>query len=188
MKKAELREKYKELRRTMSPKSLQKSSDQICENVLANFQLEGKMISLFLPIELQKEINTYSLLERAHILGAKVALPKANFDRGEMKHYLYTEKTQLAINPFGIPEPLKGKLVAPDKFDYIFVPLLAIDEKGHRVGYGKGFYDKFLSKCHPNCKFIGLHMFDLEKPVTDILPTDKKLHIVVTPTEVHHFE
>lgn len=188
MTKADLRNKYKELRQSVSPKSLQKSSDAICENVLANFQLEGKMVSLFLPIERHKEINTYSILEKANILGAKVALPKANFDRGEMKHYLYSEGTKLAVNSFGIPEPTKGKLVAPDKFDYIFVPLLAVDEKGHRVGYGKGFYDKFLSKCHPNCKFIGLHLFDLEESVSDILPTDKKLHFVVTPTEIHKFE
>lgn len=188
MNKATLREVYKSKRMQLPPGEIERLSDLIIDNTLANFQLSEKTISLFLPIERQREINTYLLLERALNIGAIVALPKTNFETMDMRHFLYEENDQLEINERGIPEPKKGKAIAADRIDFVFVPLLAIDKFGHRVGYGKGFYDRFLRKCAPNCQFIGLHYFDLEEKIDDVLPTDIRLNAVVTPTGVVRFD
>jgi 5-formyltetrahydrofolate cyclo-ligase len=79
-------------------------------------------------------------------------------------------------------------VIAADRLDIVFVPLLAVDKQGNRVGYGKGFYDRFLRKCAPGCQFIGLHYFDLEDRIDDVLPTDIRLNAVVMPNKVVRFE
>lgn len=188
MDKATLRETYKSKRMQLPPGELERLSEIIIDKTLTNFQLAEKTISLFLPIERQREVNTYMLLERAMNIGAQVAIPKTNFETMEMRHFLYEENDQLEVNEKGIPEPKKGKAIAADRIDYVFVPLLAVDKNGHRVGYGKGFYDRFLRKCSPNCQFIGLHYFDLEEKITDVLPTDIRLNAVVTPSGVIRFD
>lgn len=188
MEKAALRDKYKEMRMKLAPGELNALSEQIVENALKNFQLSEKMTSIFLPIERHKEVNTYHLLERIISFGGNVAVPKTNFETMEMKHYLYENSDQLSINEKGIPEPKKGRLVAADRFDYVFVPLLAVDKNGNRVGYGKGFYDRFLRKCSPNCQFIGLHFFELEDKIEDTLPSDVRLNALVTPSQFYRFD
>ncbi len=187
MTKKELRAHYKHLRKTLAPGVLDRYSDQICDVVLSNFQLGGKYVSLFLPIERHQEINTYKLWEKAVNLDAHVAVPKANFETHDMKHILFENENQLEINHYGIPEPKKGRVIAADRFDYVFVPLLAVDMEGHRVGYGRGFYDRFLRKCAPGCQFIGLHLFDVEDRIDDVLPTDIRLHACVTPERLIRF-
>jgi 5-formyltetrahydrofolate cyclo-ligase len=102
-------------------------------------------------------------------------------------HRIYNEDTVLNLNEFDIPEPTNGKKIPSEAFDYVFVPLLAVDKKGYRVGYGKGFYDRFLKTCKPSCKFIGLHLFDLEDEIEDREKTDIALHILVTPKEIVYF-
>ena len=67
------------------------------------------------------------------------------------------------------------------------MPLLAFDKKGNRVGYGKGFYDQFLSKCHPETIKIGVSFFESETLFSDTLSTDIQLDYCVTPTKVYNF-
>lgn len=188
MEKAKLRDKYRQLRLQLPPGELERLSESIIEQALTHFQLEEKTISLYLPIERSREINTYLLLERARNIGATVAVPKTNFETLEMRHYVLDQQDQLEVNEYGIPEPKKGKVIAADRLDVVFVPLLAIDKQGNRVGYGKGFYDRFLRKCAPGCQFIGLHYFELEDRIDDVLPTDIRLNAVVMPDKVVRFE
>jgi 5-formyltetrahydrofolate cyclo-ligase len=187
MTKAEIRTKYLEKRKQLSPGHLQKMSEEICNLVFTHFQLEGKNVSLFLPIERQHEINTYEIWEKAVKFGAKVAVPRSNFKTMEMKHILFETEDQLQLSPWGIPEPKKGRVVSPYSFDIVFVPLLAIDKRGHRVGYGKGFYDRFLRKCSQSCQFIGLHLFDIEDQIEDVFSGDMQLHGCITPTRLIRF-
>lgn len=187
MTKAELRKKYLEKRKQLSPGQLQKMSEEISNLVFTHFQLEGKYVSLFLPIERQHEINTYEIWEKAVKFGAKVAVPRSNFETMEMKHILFETEDQLQLSPWGIPEPKNGRMVAAEHFEIVFVPLLAIDQKGHRVGYGKGFYDRFLKKCSPKCQFIGLHLFELEEQIEDVFQGDIQLHACITPTGLIRF-
>lgn len=188
MTKIQLREKYLSLRKNLAPGQVQQISEIICEHIYKNFNLEDKFVSLFLPIERKNEINTYLIWEKGLGFGAKVAIPRSNHENNEMKHILFESEDQLELSNFGIPEPKKGKVIAADRFDYVFVPLLAVDKSGNRVGYGKGFYDRFLNKCSPSCKFIGLHHFDLEDEIEDILPSDVKLDACITPNGLIWFE
>jgi 5-formyltetrahydrofolate cyclo-ligase len=188
MKKSELRKSFKLQRLQLAPGELNRASERITDFVLERFQLENKRISLFLPIERHGEINTYTLLERAKNIGAHVALPVSNFHTNELVHRLYNSDTTLHLNAYGIPEPAVGKTIKPAEFDYVFVPLLAVDKMGNRVGYGKGFYDRFLKKCKPTCKFIGLSIFDPVDCIEDADPHDIPLHYIVTPNgtlEIH---
>lgn len=178
-----------EKRLALSPRELEEISEKVCHNVFSNFQLEQKKISLFLPIEGKKEINTYRIWEKALSFDAQVAIPKTNMKNGEMKHILFESEDQLEVVHFGIPEPKKGRVIAAEHFDYVFVPLLAIDEKGNRVGYGKGIYDRFLKKCTPRCKIIGLsHFDDLAPEVEGTDFHDVRLHGCITPNHFYRFE
>jgi 5-formyltetrahydrofolate cyclo-ligase len=73
-----------------------------------------------------------------------------------MTHFLLTDNTKIKKNEYNIPEPVDGLEVPAIKIDVVFIPLLAYDKKGNRVGYGKGFYDKFLAECKPETIKIGL--------------------------------
>lgn len=187
MNKQELRELYKEKRKGLSPGELGSYSSAIVELALSTFQMEQKVVSLFLPIERQKEINTYSMWEKITGFGSQVAVPVMNAQKGDLKHILLLSHGQLAVNEIGVPEPQHGKVIAAHKIDVVFVPLLCFDTNGHRVGYGGGFYDRFLKKCNPQCKFIGLSVFPPVDKIDDILHSDIKLHVVITPEKVYRF-
>jgi 5-formyltetrahydrofolate cyclo-ligase len=181
MTKKELRTKYLSLRKQLAPGQVQVISEEICQHLFVNFKLEDKFVSLFLPIERKNEINTYLIWEKALSFGAKVAIPKMNAETLDLKHILFETEDQLEISDWGIPEPKKGKVIAADRLEYVFVPLLIFDNQGNRVGYGKGIYDRFLKKCSPSCKFIGLSHFDTFESIEDILPSDVKLDGCITP-------
>ena len=189
MDKKTLRPIYIQKRRELAPGQLQSISEAVCANLFTHLNLEDRFVSLFLPIERQNEINTYLIWEKALSFDAKVAVPKSNFDTLEIRHILFDSEEQLELSEWGIPEPKKGRVIAADRLEYVFVPLLAIDKKGNRVGYGKGFYDRFLKKCAPSCKFIGLHLFDeFEEEISDVLPTDVRMHACITPKGIYWFD
>ncbi len=189
MTKRELRTYYLDKRKALSPGELEAASERICHNLFSNFQLEEKKISLFLPIESKREINTYKILEKAISFDAHVAIPKTNLDTLEMKHFLFESIDQLETSSYGIPEPKKGKVIAAEHFDFVFVPLLVMDVNGNRVGYGKGIYDRFLKKCSPRCRLIGLSHFDeLVDSIEEIHKDDIALHACITPNMIHRFE
>lgn len=187
MNKSELRKEYMSKRIALSPERRQSYSEKICENFLSHFQVEGKLISLFLPIEKKLEINTYLLLERLQNLGANICLPKSDFSSHDMQHIVYEASTVLETNDYGIPEPKKGYRIEVDRIAIVIVPLLICDESGQRVGYGKGFYDRFLSQCSPQCKFVGVNYFEPIAKIDNVLKEDIPLHALITPEKIIHF-
>lgn len=187
MLKSDIRKMFKERRKFIAPFELDRISDACTKIVLERFNFSGKMVSLFLPIEKHKEINTYPLLEEIISRGGSVALSKANFTDSSLTHFKYEKVSQLEVNEYGIPEPKFGEEIPEIMLDFVFVPLLAINNIGHRVGYGKGFYDRLLSKCKPNCIFIGLNMFDEFTIIDDINPMDVRLHYCITSNCFYDF-
>ena len=87
----------------------------------------------------------------------------------------------------GIIEPVKGEKVAAGEIDLVVTPLLAFDKRGYRVGYGKGFYDKFFQQCKSNVIRVGLSFFDAEEVIDNINPHDVPLHYCITPQTVYTF-
>jgi 5-formyltetrahydrofolate cyclo-ligase len=69
----------------------------------------------------------------------------------------------------------------------VFVPLLAFDKQGNRVGYGKGFYDRFLANCKPETIKIGLSFFEVENEIADVFNNDIELDYCVTPNKIYTF-
>jgi 5-formyltetrahydrofolate cyclo-ligase len=185
--KKELRQKYKELRQQLSENDIEDLSLKIANQLIRLDIWQHSFYHLFLPIESQKEINTEYILQVLAGKDKNIVLSKSDFSTREMTHFLLTDNTTIKKNEYDIPEPVDGFEVPVSKIDVVFVPLLAFDEKGNRVGYGKGFYDKFLSECKPEILKIGLSFFESEKVISDVLDTDIQLDLCVTPTEVYNF-
>ena len=90
-------------------------------------------------------------------------------------------------NAFNTPEPTDNTEVEPQLLDLIIIPLLAFDEKGYRVGYGKGFYDRFLSRCKPGCIKVGVSWFPPIAAIEDKDEFDVPLDFCITPERVYVF-
>ena len=187
MTKADIRQLYKAKRAQLSPYDISKISAQVQALVLDSFGFSSKFISIFLPIEQQREISTYGLLEDIILKGGHPVLSKANFNDHSLTLYHYEHPSQLKISAYGIPEPKYGRTLLANKLDFVFVPLLALNSEGQRVGYGKGFYDRLLKQCKPECIFIGLHLFDEFVSISDLNTEDIPLHICFTPGGIYDF-
>lgn len=187
MNKNELREKYKLLRTQLDNDEIESKSVFIANQLLKLPVWDKTYYHVFLSIIKQKEVNTENIL---HILFAKnkeVVISKSDFKNGTLSHVLLTDNTTLKVNKHGIPEPINGLPVPENMIDVVFVPLLAFDANGNRVGYGKGFYDEFLHKCKPNTIKIGLSFFEVEKEIEDIYKGDVSLDYCVTPNKIYKF-
>ncbi|MHA7056697.1 5-formyltetrahydrofolate cyclo-ligase [Aquimarina sp. M1] len=185
--KQELRKKYKKLRADLLDEEVQDLSLTIANNLLKLPIWGHSFYHVFLSIEKHKEVHTDFIL---HILQGKdknIVVSKSNFKNNTLTHLLLTDNTTLKTNTRGIPEPVDGIPVPEDKIEIVFVPLLAFDQRGNRVGYGKGFYDKFLSFCNPNVIKIGLSFFKPEETIKGILSTDIRLDYCVTPSKIYTF-
>ena len=187
MLKSEIRALFKEKRKGLSFFELNRRSTQLTQLIVAQFEFKNKHVSIFLPIEKQKEFDSYPLLEELIVRGAIPVISKSNFEDSSLTLFKYENASQLEVNTFGIPEPKHGSIVPEIVLNFVFVPLLAIDKNGHRVGYGKGFYDKLLAKCHPDCLFIGISLFDEFVEIEDLNPFDISLHASSTPNHYYEF-
>lgn len=184
--KSTLRIKYKRLREELSQDSADEMSLEIANQALKLPIWNKTYYHLFLSISSKKEVDTDYLL---HILQGKdksVVISKADFSTGEMKHFLLQENTVIKTSTYGIPEPVSGIEIPSDNMEVVFVPLLAFDLLGHRVGYGKGFYDRFLEQCKPGTIFVGLSFFEPEaRIISESL--DVPLHYCITPNKIFEF-
>ena len=188
MKKEEIRKIYKEKREALSNEDIGEKSERIHHLIRSSLDLKNKRCSIFLPIRRQKEINTFLIIDDLALISTQFVVSKSDFSTREMTHFNYEGKRQLKENSWGIPEPTWGDQIHVNELDIVFVPLLAIDRKGHRVGYGKGFYDRFLVNCSSNCLFIGLSLFDEFVEIEDIRAGDIPMHVCITPNSIYYFD
>jgi 5-formyltetrahydrofolate cyclo-ligase len=181
-------------RAALSPEEVGLRSQRLCDQLFKHFPVaEWRWLHLFLPLAKQKEPDTWCIIHRiwAEKLPVRLAVPVVQADGVSLRHYELTPDTPLYQNRWGIPEPTAtaGAEVFPSLLDAVLVPLLAIDHAGQRVGYGGGFYDRFLAECAPTTQFIGVSMLD-EAPVariSDVLSTDVPLHACLTPGGIWQF-
>ena len=104
-----------------------------------------------------------------------------------MINYLLTDQTRIIKNQWNIPEPVDGIQIAAQQLDAVFIPLLALDKSGHRVGYGKGFYDRFLSRCKKDIIKIGVSFYGPVEEISDVYTSDIPLDYCVTPNRIYDF-
>jgi 5-formyltetrahydrofolate cyclo-ligase len=187
MNKKELRQKYKVLRQQFSEEEIEDKSLAIANRLLQLDIWEKTYFHLFLTIEEQKEVETEFILQILAGKDREIVVSKSNFETREMTNYLLTDNTKFQKNEYNIFEPVDGIEVPVAKLDVVFVPLLAYDKNGNRVGYGKGFYDNLLTKCREDVVKIGLSFFEPEDSISDVSAADVRLDFCVTPFGISSF-
>lgn len=187
MLKADLRKIYLTKLQSLAPAERFEKSNEIAEQFYQTFALEKiKILHLFLSIERNNEIQTSFIYQkiRKGFPNLKTVVPRINRETDEIESLEFNSSTQLSIKNWGIPEPIGNELTEAEKIDAVLVPLLCFDKKGFRVGYGKGFYDKFLKKCRKDCLKIGLSYFPPIDEISDINAFDVTLDYCVTPKKI----
>ena len=141
------------------------------------------VLHTFLPIEKQREVNTWNIIDRVRreFPNVRISVPKVNNQTSIIDSYYFEGLHQLEKNTWGVPEPKQGIPTPAEKVNAVLVPLLGFDPKGNRVGYGRGFYDKFLGILNPDCLKIGLSLFPPVEKIQDVQPYDIPLNVVITP-------
>lgn len=192
MKKAALRKEFLQKRKEVDERWLIEKNALIARN-LENYVQENhfKTLHTFLPQLGSREINTFFIIESFRIAfpTMRVAAPCIIPGTREMEHFLMTPQTHLVTNQWRIPEPypITSKKIRPEEIDIVLVPLLAFDRKGYRVGYGGGYYDRFLPQTRPNCIKMGLSVFEAVDEIEDVNQHDIPLDLCITPRHMYEF-
>jgi 5-formyltetrahydrofolate cyclo-ligase len=190
MTKRELRKIYLEKRKLLAPDKIKTESERLAESFFQNFDLSKiNFLHCFLPIEKFGEINTKLIFRRVwrEFPQVQTLVPRVDFQTNEIENLRFNRETELVQNHWLIDEPRHDEIIEPEKIDAVLVPLLCFDRAGFRVGYGKGFYDKFLRKCRADCRKIGLNYFPPIEKITDATEFDVRLDFCLTPDEIYEF-
>jgi len=190
MKKSDLRTEYKSKRAAL-PQEQVRTLDLLLLGHLQSLPWDTiHYLHCFLAIEKFKEFNTTPFLRwitenYPHIT---LVISKSDFLNQGLTHFKYNIDVILKPNIWGIPEPVDGEEVSALMIDAIITPLLVLDHKGNRVGYGKGFYDRFFSTCRPEVLKIGVSYFEPIPSISDVSEWDIPLSLAVTPMGIYNFE
>lgn len=184
--KVSLRQEYRKRRDQLNEDQIADWSIDISNRCLKIDLWEYSFYHLFMTSAKNNEVDTSYLLS---IIQGKDKQPIVSkmLDDQSLEHFLLTDQIILKLNRFGVPEPLSGIVINPQQIDVVFVPLLIFDHQGHRVGYGKGYYDRFLGECNRDTLKVGLSFFDPVSKIEDIDTNDVPLDYAVTPRETYAF-
>ncbi len=189
MNKNELRKLFRKKRNALTAAEQAKLNDLLLiQFQKANLPFITTLLSYW-PTDENKEPNTHLFTDYLEFKNPEllVAYPKTDFFIDEMVAVLTDAETNFLKNEFNIYEPEEGNRVAATELDMMLVPLLAFDKKGYRVGYGKGFYDKYLAECRKDCIKVGFSYFDPVHEITDKADFDVPLDLCITPQSVYVF-
>lgn len=161
MNKQELRKEFKEKRKSLSLEVAGRLSELIAGHAVDFLEKhpEFRHIHVFLPIKKNKEVDTFPILGFLEKNGYTIYTSSVDAEREEMLTLDITGVREFELNDMGIPEPVSKVLVDPGKVQLVLVPLLVVDSSGHRLGYGKGFYDKFFERIGRDVFKLGVSFF-----------------------------
>lgn len=189
--KAEVRKIFKEKRKALTEESCVNFNKMIHNLIFSRLAIHRySPIHLFLPILRNNEPNTHLIINTLRQDFAPDLYISKSQGNGEMLHVKYEVNTVLETNPWGIDEPkdLSESISSEVFFEkyqtediLIFVPLLAFDKNGNRVGYGKGYYDKFLQYATQDTTIVGLSLYEPIDLIEDADGFDIKMNFCVTP-------
>ena len=189
MNKQQLRKIYKEKRKLITSQEKAKWMDLL----LINFQKIDlpfiNCVHTYMAMYDHNEIATQQIIKYLKFRnpGMQITIPKINAESGQMENFVYKEDMLMVINEFGVKEPSDGDIIDSKHIDIVLVPLLAFDKTGSRVGFGKGYYDKFFPQCRSDVIKIGLSFFEAEEIIDDANQYDIPLNYCVTPQRVYRF-
>lgn len=182
--KQQLRKKYHEKRRQLSSEQIQQKSQQIAQHFLASEWINFQTFHIFLSIEKFHEVQTQFIISELWNQQKTVVVPKM---KGKaLLNCAYKPETILEIKKWDIPEPQTYELIDSKDIDVVLMPLLICDQNGNRIGYGGGFYDRFLPNLRKDVPLVGINFFEpiakLESEMHDI-----PLDALITPNGIVTF-
>ncbi|KOY84949.1 hypothetical protein AD998_01200 [bacterium 336/3] len=190
MLKADIRKIYKEKRLSLSESSFKDKNNTLSNLFISWDKIKNiEFIHTFLPILSQKEPDTWSFIHKAWEQKPKISwiIATTNFKKKELAHFHLNKETKLLTNQWGISEPVDAQIFSIENIQMVLVPLLAFDKQGFRVGYGQGFYDRFLAQC-PQVIKVGISLEPpLEENITDIDNYDVSMNYCITPEGIIDF-
>mgnify|MGYP000276822072 CR=1 FL=1 len=130
---------------------------------------------------------SFALLLLLLIPGLSISYPVMDPDAHSFTAHQIDENTVYKPGKFGVLEPDAPNPVNPSTIDLVFVPLLVADTEGYRVGYGKGYYDRFLATCNLGVISMGFSYFDPIEQIADTDQFDVPLHYLITPSRIYEF-
>jgi len=161
-------------------------SEKIFENFINYFKpVSGCKVHIFITIEKFKEIDTQIFINYFLSRNIRIFVPKI-VDTKLISVEIFKD-TKFEMNNWDISEPVSNEDSGDLDFNYVVTPLLYCDQKGNRVGYGKGFYDGFFESISPETKKIGVNYFNPDELIDDVWENDIPLDYLVTPTDVLSF-
>lgn len=189
MLKSAARKMYKEKRQSLPDQDISKMDDLL----LIQFQsIELPFIDClfsYWPIEENNEPNTHLVTAflRFRNPELQVLYPKSDFTSNTMHAVATDVDTPFKKHTYNIYEPDSDEVVSPEIIDMVFVPMIICDQQGYRVGYGKGFYDRYLTSCKKECIKIGFSYFEPIDIIEDASEFDVPLNLCVTPQNIYVF-
>lgn len=190
MTKVELRRLYRTRQAGLSVEARGEMSGRIAARFFDAFVLSASgYVHCFIGSESLNEIDTSAIINglQRNDAGVKVVVPKVNFATNQIRNLPLIADTELIANRWGILEPVIGEPVDPKLIDLALIPGLCFDRRGSRVGYGKGFYDRMLLECRPDCLKVGLSYFAPVNQISNLDAHDIGMDYCVTPDRVWNF-
>ena len=189
MTKQEIRKLYREKRMSLSTADMVRMDDlMLIQFQRAELPFIHALLSYW-PIEENNEPNTHLMTEFLKFRNPEMrtAYPVADFESMTMSAILTDVDTPFSKTELNILEPGHGEACPPEELDMVFVPLLAFDNRGYRVGYGKGFYDKYLANCREDCLKVGFSYFEPPEAFIPADDFDVPLNLCITPQNLYVF-
>lgn len=190
MSKQDLRKEFLQKRKALAETEVDVFSKQIHDWFFRNIPVHAyATIHTFLPIKRNNEIDTYLIINTLRKdFATDIVIPRSHED-GTMSHYLLTKDTVFEENKWKIsePSPVGSLQYSVFNIDLVLIPLLCFDKKGFRVGYGKGYYDRFLAECRPDVLKIGLSIFEPIDEISDVTAFDVQMDYCITPNKIWSF-
>lgn len=189
MTKKELRKIYRDKRAAIPSKEKLKLDDILLINFQQLYFEEVSTLLSYWPKADAQEPNTHIFSDylRHMVPDLQIAYPVTDFSVNTMTALLINEDTVYYTNQYGITEPQKGVAIEPEAIDLVLVPFLICDKNGYRVGYGKGFYDRYLAQCREDIIKIGFSYFEPVEQIDDRENFDIPLDYCITPERIYEF-
>ncbi len=172
MNKQDIRQQYLQQRKLLTAEEYVARCEIVVHQSIAFIEQSSSLkVHLFLPIRKNKEVDTWPIYD--WLIDSEKHTPiisKTHFKESRLSHHPMTDKDEFQESKYGIPEPLHSNTITPEEIDLVFVPLLAFDTTGNRVGYGAGFYDRFLAECRKDVLKVGLAIC---KPLKSLIETNE---------------
>lgn len=166
--KEKLRENLLNQRESIPEPEFYGASAEIIEQLKEQNEFQGaNTIHCYVSMNNRREVETRELIKEMLNKGRQVVVPITNFENVSLTHVELTSYGDLKVNKWGVLEPQKRREISPEKIDLVVVPMVGADMDCNRIGYGKGFYDRFLKEVE--CPKIGL-IFD--QNIVEKIPTE----------------